>query len=236
MPLEIPIFPLNVVLFPGMQLPLHIFEPRYRLMVQRALDGGFFDLDKAFGVALIVAGREGESETRPASVGCLAEMTQFTSLADGRFNLMCTGQRRFEIVSLREEDDYLIGQVEWLDDERGEAVNAHDLSQEAQRTRNALGSYLAALAQNAGSLAPDLMQQAVPSSPEEFSMWAATLLPLSPIEKQPLLETTSTLQRLQREYSLLRRAEVIQRAYFKRIQLLQQFGDAESADQFASLN
>jgi Lon protease-like protein len=236
MPFEIPIFPLNVVLFPGMQLPLHIFEPRYQLMMQRCLNGDDFELEKAFGVALIVLGREGESETMPAPVGCVADITQSAALADGRMNLMCVGRRRFAIVGLREEDEYLIGSVEWLDDERGEAVNAHDDLLEAQRTRGALESYLAAIAQNAGSLAPDMMQLEIPSSPEDFSMWVAALLPLSPHEKQPLLETTSTLQRLQQEYSLLRRAEIIQRAYFKREGLLRQLGGSDAADQFASLN
>jgi Lon protease-like protein len=236
MPLEIPIFPLNVILFPGMQLPLHIFEPRYKLMVQRCLDGDYFDIPRAFGVALMVAGREGESETMPAPIGCMADIMQSTPLPDGRINLMCVGRRRFEILSLREEDDYLVGNVEWLDDERGEAVNTHDDLIEAQRTRGALESYLASIAQNAGSLAPDVMQLEIPSSPEVFSMWVAALLPLSAHEKQPLLETTSTLQRLQREYSLLRRAEVIQRAYFKRADFLQQSGNPDGVDQFASLN
>ena len=236
MPFEIPIFPLNVILFPGMQLPLHIFEPRYQLMMQRCLDGDHFDLDKAFGVALIAAGREGETDTMPAPVGCVADITQSAPMPDGRINLMCVGRRRFEILSLREEDNYLVGNIEWLDDERGEAINARDDLIEAQRTRKALESYLAAIAQNAGSLAPDMMQLEIPSSPEDFSMWVAALLPLSPYEKQPLLESTSTLLRLQQEYSLLRRAEVIQRAYFKRADLLRQAGNSATADQLASLN
>ncbi len=236
MPLEIPIFPLNVILFPGMQLPLHIFEPRYQLMVRRCLDGDYLDAPKAFGVSLIVAGREGESQTIPAPVGCLADITQSTPLPDGRINLMCVGRRRFEISTLREEDDYLIGNVNWLDDERGEAVNVRDNSLEAQRTRSALENYLAAVAQNAGSVAPDVMRLEIPDSPEELSMWVAALLPLSAHEKQPLLETTSTLSRLQQEYSLLRRAEVIQRAFFKRVNLFKQIGDSSVTDQFASLN
>ena len=236
MPLKIPIFPLNVILFPGMQLPLHIFEPRYQLMVRRCLAGDYFDCDKAFGVALIVAGREGESETVPAPVGCIADITQSVAMPDGRFNLMCVGRRRFEIISLREEDNYLVGSIEWLDDERGEAINAHDDLIEAARTRSALESYLQAIAHNAGSLAPDVMQLEIPSSPEDFSMWVAALLPLAPHEKQPLLETTSTLHRLQREYSLLRRAEVIQRAFTKRTDFLRQSGDLNTADQLASLN
>lgn len=233
---EIPIFPLNVVLFPGMQLPLHIFEPRYQLMVRRCMDGNYFTIDRAFGVALLVSGREGEAGTFPATTGCLADITQSVPLPDGRVNLMAQGRRRFEIHSLRTEDEYLIGDVSWLDDESGEAVNASDEILEAKRTRVALESYLAAIAENAGSLAPDMMQLEIPSSPTDFSMWVAALLPLAPHEKQPLLETTSTLSRLQQEYSLLRRAEVIQRAYFRRAAFLRQSSDPNAPDQFASLN
>ena len=232
MTFEIPIFPLHVVLFPGMQLPLHIFEPRYRAMIARCLEGESFGVERAFGVAMMVSGREGKSNTSPADVGCLAHITQVSALPDGRYNLMANGERRFVIKSLRDEDEYLIGKVEWLDDDPDEEY----VRDEAARTRAALESYLRAIAENSGSLAPDMMQLEIPVSPTEFSMWVAALLPLPPHEKQPLLETTSTLNRLLREYSLLQRAEVIQRAYFRRAAFLRQTNDPSASDQFASLN
>lgn len=232
MTFEIPIFPLNVVLFPGMQLPLHIFEPRYCTMIARCLEGENFGVERAFGVAMMRSGREGESDTYPADVGCLAHIAQVAPLPDGRYNLMATGQRRFVIRSLREEDDYLVGTVEWLEDEAGEEF-AED---EAHRTRAALESYLRATAENSGSFSPDMMQLEIPISAYELSMWIAALLPLPPQEKQPLLEATSTTQRLLREYSLLQRAEVIQRAFFRRAAFLRQTNDPNASDQFASLN
>jgi Lon protease-like protein len=166
MSFEIPVFPLNVVLFPGMQLPLHIFEPRYQLMVRRCMEGAF-GVDRAFGVAMLMAGREGEGGTSPAPVGCLAHISQAAPLPDGRTNLMTIGQRRFHIQSLRTEDEYLIGVVEWLDDQDNDAIIEH----ETDRTRGALKSYLAAIAENAGTLAPDMMQLEIPVSPFDFSMW-----------------------------------------------------------------
>jgi len=232
MTFEIPIFPLNVVLFPGMQLPLHIFEQRYCTMISRCLDGESFGVELAFGVAMMVSGRGGDDNTYPANVGCLAHIAQVATLPDGRYNLMATGQRRFVIRSLREEDDYLVGTVEWLEDE-GENEYADD---EASRTRAALESYLQATAENSGAMSPDMMQLEIPISPYELSMWVAALLPLPPQEKQPLLETTSTIQRLLREYSLLKRSEVIQRAFFRRAAFLRQSNDPHAADQFASLN
>lgn len=231
MAFEIPIFPLHVVLFPGMQLPLHIFEPRYCAMIARCLEGDF-EVERAFGVAMMISGREGEAETFPADVGCLAHIAQVSTLPDGRYNIMANGERRFVIQSLREENGYLIGLVEWLDDEKNEEF----VEEEVARTRGALENYLRAIAENSGTLAPDMMQLEIPVSPVEFSMWVAALLPLPPHEKQPLLETISTTQRLLREYSLLQRAEVIQRAFFRRAAFLRQTRDPNASDQFASLN
>ena len=231
MTFEIPIFPLNVVLFPGMQLPLHIFEQRYCTMIARCLEAENFGVERAFGVAMMLSGREGES-VFPTDIGCLAHIAQIATLPDGRYNLLATGQRRFVIRSLREEDEYFVGTVEWLEDE-GEGEFAED---EAKRTRGALESYMRATAENSGALSPDMMQLEIPISPYDLSMWVAALLPLPPQEKQPLLEITSTTQRLQREYSLLKRSEVIQRAFFRRASFLRQSNDPNAADQFASLN
>src|ERR1044072_6859828 len=103
MSFELPLFPLNVVLFPGMPLPLHIFEPRYRLLVQRCLDGGHFPVERAFGVTLLAEGSEGMANTVPVEVGCTAKITHAAPLPDGRFNLQTTGGRRFRVLSRRIE-------------------------------------------------------------------------------------------------------------------------------------
>jgi ATP-dependent Lon protease len=233
MSFELPLFPLNVVLFPRMPLPLHIFEPRYRLLTRRCLEGGHFPIERAFGVTMIVAGQEGTSDALPAEVGCTAQITAVTPMTDGRFNLHTVGGRRFQVLSRRIVDEYWVGDCRWLDDlEDGE-----DLSTQVARVRSALHDYLRAVAEGAGVSTPDLAQLEVPLSSLEFSMWIAALLPLAPPEKQPLLEMTSTAARLEEEYTLLRRAQVIQRAYSRREAAASGDGStAANADQFVSLN
>jgi Lon protease-like protein len=101
----LPLFPLNVVLFPHMALPLHIFEPRYRQMIGDCLEEGH-----SFGVVAI---REG-SETGPATpydVGTLAKIVRIDRLDDGRMNLLVMGASRFEIVQTADDRSYLRGQI-----------------------------------------------------------------------------------------------------------------------------
>src|SRR5580765_5377799 len=93
----LPLFPLpNVVLFPNVFLPLHIFEPRYREMVADAIAG-----DRVIGIVLLRSGWEHDYEGRPPvySVGCNGVITHFERLADGRYNIILRGVERFRIVS-----------------------------------------------------------------------------------------------------------------------------------------
>ena len=190
-----------------MELPLHIFEPRYRLMIRRCLDS-----DRTFGVAMIVAGREGESDTVPAEAGCSAEITESTPFPDGRINLQTVGRRRFRILSTRSEDDYLVGTVEWLDDQPA----GPGAMEQAALVRRSLHRYLKSLAHNANlkNIALDDLDE--PDDPYALSMWVAALTVLPDSQKQELLELTSTEERLQLEYDLLQRAEVVQRAFARR--------------------
>lgn len=229
MPFEIPIFPLSVVLFPGMQLPLHIFEPRYRLMAARALQG-----DQTFGVSLLAQGREGEVSTVPSPIGCSTEIVDSTRFPDGRLNLMTVGRRRFRILSSREHDGYLIGTCEWLDD--APEPDASSLSDLSRRVRGLLGTYLASLARNANLSPRDLDDLDVPSAPLQLSMWVASVITLPNEQKQSLLEMTSTRVRLQAEREFLRRGEIVQKAYARRGQ--QPPSDEEDGpfSQFISIN
>src|SRR2546422_11144758 len=92
----LPLFPLHVVLFPGLPLPLHIFEPRYRLMVGRCLEAS-----SAFGVVLIRAGREVGEPATPYSVGTTAQIVRHERLADRRLNLLCVRRPRLRLPQLR---------------------------------------------------------------------------------------------------------------------------------------
>lgn len=203
MTFEIPVFPLGTVLFPGMPLPLHIFEPRYRLMIGRCLE-----TDSTFGVALLVEGDDGTAS--PAVIGCTAEITDTLLLPDGRYNLQTLGRRRFRLLEVREEDEYLVGTAEWLDDEEPED-GAHVLSSQALR---ALRRYLGLIGANIDTSQHN--EWNIPVDPQGISMWIAALLAAPDAQKQRLLETTSISDRLEMEVSLLRRAEVVQRAFTMR--------------------
>ena len=104
--MEMPLFPLNVVLFPGMALPLHIFEARYREMINRCLDENL-----AFGVVLIKEGPEVGGDALPRRVGTAARIVKADRQPDGRMNIQVVGTRRFRIEELNRELPYLTGRV-----------------------------------------------------------------------------------------------------------------------------
>src|SRR3954447_2313508 len=109
LPPTIPIFPLpNVVLFPNVFLPLHIFEPRYRQMVDEALKG-----DRIVGMVLLRPGWEGNYEGRPDvyAIGCAGVITHAERLPDGRFNIVLRGMEKFRISSEDTDRLYRVAQV-----------------------------------------------------------------------------------------------------------------------------
>ena len=206
MSFEMPLFPLNVVLFPGMPLPLHIFEPRYRLMIERCLND-----DSVFGVAQIIEGHEGQSETMPAPIGCAAEIIEVAPFADGRLNVQTLGTRRFEILSMREQDEYLVGTCQWLEDQGEE----EGLVRASTRVRALLSRYFDSLSLST-ALPAELGELDVPQAPYALSMFIAAIMTLPNNQKQTLLEMTSTKARLEVEEFLLERAEIVHRAYAAR--------------------
>ena len=118
-------FPMHTVLCPGVALPLHIFEPRYRALVARCLEEG-----GPFGIVLIRDGREvGGGPTSIATVGTVAEIREAGKFSDGRYELLVVGVRRFRIESVTVgREPYLIGQVEELVDVVGDPVVARELT------------------------------------------------------------------------------------------------------------
>ncbi|BCX05560.1 MAG: peptidase S16 [Candidatus Roseilinea sp.] len=100
---ELPLFPLNAVLFPGQTLPLHIFEPRYRIMIRRCIEN-----DEPFGVVLA----RDEEPDEPHDIGTSARVTDAKRLSDGRMNILTLGEERFRLHNFRvSEHGYLIGDV-----------------------------------------------------------------------------------------------------------------------------
>jgi len=118
---ELPIFPLNAVLFPGQRLPLHIFEERYKLMVNTCVDERM-----PFGVCLIREGREVGGGARPFETGTTAHIREVQKLEEGRLNIACIGGERFVIKNLLQETPYIVAEVEGLRQERMEAPEASE--------------------------------------------------------------------------------------------------------------
>lgn len=104
---ELPLFPLNTVLFPGMPLYLHIFEPRYKLMIAQCIRD-----QQPFGVVLIKSGQEVGPGAEIHEIGTAALVTKVRHLGGGQMNIAAVGQSRFRIVSTHERNPYLTGMVE----------------------------------------------------------------------------------------------------------------------------
>src|SRR6185437_3260270 len=126
----LPLFPLSTVLFPGMRLPLHIFEERYRQLVT---DLRARPEPRRFGVIAIRKGREvgADGVTALHEVGCVAEVRQITPHADGRFDLATVGAERFRLLRADTSLPYLQGEVEMLNDDASPAGTDQAVAAEA---------------------------------------------------------------------------------------------------------
>jgi Lon protease-like protein len=168
----IPLFPLDVVLFPGTPLPLHIFEPRYKEMIGECLAQGL-----TFGVIRIVE-RQGL-----ADVGCTAEIvTVVKEYPDGQLDIVTEGRRRFELVRVDQERSFLRAEVLMLEDEGG-ARDEKDAARAVQLH--------AELLTMAGA-----QQDLSAADPAQLSFYLAGSLPLDLDFKQKLLSSSSEPERL----------------------------------------
>jgi Lon protease-like protein len=177
--IELPLFPLNTVLFPEMPIPLHIFEERYKLMMNMCLQE-----QRPFGIVLI---QEGEAENGPLAVpyeiGCTAEIANVQSLDDGRLLVMAIGQKRFRILSLKRDKPYLVGLVEYLP---LEVEDEQLVNRGSGRLRPLVIEYLNLLSR-LGDVEFDPMQ--VPTSVEDLVYLAAAVIQVPTEIKQAFLVT-----------------------------------------------
>lgn len=194
------LFPLGTVLLPGLLLPLQIFEPRYRQLVAELLDLPD-DVPRQFGVVAIKLGREvGSRRPELYGVGCTALVRRTEELADGRYSLMTVGERRFVLRSVDAESrPYLVGDVTYLADDRGDAQAAAALVPVVQ---GLLRDYTAKLAENK---ALDIELPDLPGDPVTLSYLVAAAVVPDIARRQELLEAPNALSRLRAEQSLLRR-------------------------------
>ncbi len=193
--IELPLFPLDVVLFPGVVLPLHIFEPRYRQMIADCRQQ-----QKPFGVVLARPESQPLLE-EPYAVGTMAEIREMDQLEDGRYILMAGGIWRFRILSQHREKPYLSGLVEPYKDK---VEPVEDLDFQFKQAYDLFGTYIEMLMRAANEQVGDMLEH-LPAYPEDISHFIAYFLDVPNEQKQHFLELTSTLQRLKEEIVILRR-------------------------------
>lgn len=202
MPIQLPLFPLGTVLFPGMPMPLHIFEPRYRQLIYEHGNDSI-----PFGISLINSARRPDRTWPAHSVGTAVSITGRTEHEDGRWDIVVEGQRRFVIRDYDESGAYGIATVEWLEEALGDVTEAETLLRivAAQFHRYVGGITRLTHRQFTGV--------SIPADPVRASYDLVSRLPLHTWERQRLLETATAAERLselsmlvERELALLLRA------------------------------
>lgn len=189
---ELPLFPLGSVLFPGMVINLHIFEERYKQMINLCLE-----TRQPFGVVLIKEGQEAYGPATPYMVGCTARIARMQPLGQGRMEIAAIGQERFEVQSLVEDRPYLVGHVRLWPMAHSDPA----LVEEAVATlRPFVVRYLDILSQvgnvqiNTGNL---------PADPVEFTYMAASILQQTPpVQKQRVLSAANAPDLIQQVATL----------------------------------
>jgi len=192
LPDVIPVFPLpNVVFFPRMPLPLHVFEPRYRAMVRDAARGA-----RLIGMALLRADWEAEYLGRPPifSVGTVGEVVRIEELADGRFNIVLRGLREYTVARELDRAAYREAVVSWRDPLTDPLPPGT-----RDAIRRLVVRYLARLGR--GPADDELLRGAVDD--ETFVNFLAQHLDVAPLEKQAMLEAASLAERARRLIDVL---------------------------------
>jgi uncharacterized protein len=189
---ELPLFPLSTVLYPGAPLPLHVFEERYKQMFARILEG-----DRRFGVVAIADGVEVGGSATYQPIGCLAEVRNVRPYPDGRMDVLGEGVSRFEVTGVRQPAPFIVAEVATLAEEAGQGAGA-----EAARARWLFTRYVTLLLRMAGEESEALE---VPDDPVAASYLVAAGLQVDLADKQRLLVASSAAERLRAACFLLRR-------------------------------
>jgi Lon protease-like protein len=200
---RLPIFPLATVLVPGLVLPLHIFEPRYRVLIEAlmALPEG---ATRQFGVIAVRSGSEVGEGSLPElhAVGCTAELREVTPYADGRFDIVSVGETRFRLTGLDDQagTPYHTGIVEFLPERDGEG----DVDRLSARVTQLFAEYRRRLG---------VEVTALPDDAQVVSYLVAAAVVMALPDRQALLEQPTTADRLRAERDLLRRECALVKAF-----------------------
>lgn len=192
---DLPLFPLNTVLFPGMQLKLHIFEERYKTMINQCVEQ-----EKPFGVVLIQDGQEALGPlATPHKIGCTAQITQVQRLPYDRMNIVAIGEERFHINTIKQTNPFLIADVDFFAPQRD---NEREINKLSRVLRPLIIDYLDVL-----SKIEDIQFESdqIPHSPNAIVQIASILLQAESDMKQDLLRTEEMsllLRKLVEIYSL----------------------------------
>ncbi len=194
----LPLFPLNTVLFPQSRLPLHVFEPRYREMIERCLKE-----ELAFGIVLIKEGPEVGGPAVPMKTGTVARIGDLARLSDGSMNLMAIGLTRFKLLEVSTVRSYLTGRISlWPEDE-------YDLKKLEMVSRSAVKAFLDYVRAIQGIAGAQEEQESKefqpPKDPAVLSYLIASNLRISELDKQSLLEMETVGARLRREIFFIER-------------------------------
>jgi Lon protease-like protein len=190
---DLPLFPLSTVLYPGLPIPLHVFEERYREMFGRVLDG-----DRRFGVVAIVHGHEVGGSAVYHPVGCVAEVRDVRRYPDGRLDVVARGEQRFRIDGVAQAAPYIVAKVATLGESAGRAA-----AERIVPVTRLFNRYVTTLLEIAGE--DDIEQVDLPDDPVAASYLVAAGLQVDLPDKQNLLAVPSAAERLRTEAGLLRR-------------------------------
>lgn len=189
---ELPLFPLPLVLFPGAILPLQIFEFRYRMMMHTLLQ-----TDLRFGVIYT------DAVSGTTDVGCVGEVVKHERLVDDRFFLICKGQERFRVTNLVRTKPYLVAEVTWLED-RPTGSGEEDLDALANEVESYMKDVIRLSNRLSGKPEKEVQDLRRNLFPTPFSFFVGSTFEGAPREQQALLELEDTAARLKREKETLR--------------------------------
>jgi uncharacterized protein len=201
----LPLFPLGTVLYPGLLLPLHIFEDRYRRLVRDLLDG---PEPRRFGVIAIREGRETDADGVSAlhEIGCVATVRRVSQRDDGRFDLVTIGTERFRLGALDHSRPYLQAEVDLIPEDTGDQAAAALAAQAVQR---AFRGYIEALSARG---AAQVSLPELPGDPVALSYLVAASVIADLQDRQALLAEPDALRRLTTERALLSRETAMLRS------------------------
>lgn len=194
---ELPLFPLPVVLFPGVPLPLHIFEPRYRKMLEDIRAG-----NNLFGLSYFDSSASDTKLPPAGHVGCVAEVTETQSLPDGRSNILTVGVIRYQVEEyVQRGDPYLVAKVSFFEDEEETEEQLNERTQDVVEAFTRIARAVRIINDERANL-PDISG----TEPQRLSFLVAAAMEIDVDQKQELLEVRFTSERLQRLSDMLARA------------------------------